>query len=923
MEENTTPSYQQLVKSQPLLPLLQCAVYMVSNALLPQKKLDDMVEWVESSGHSKVLGSFVKAKGLSIEAFASNVLVSATRVGSLAVASALLEVGVSPDCKDYACLQPYPTVLEKAIQMQNISLARLFLHYGANPNGASSSSFLSPIGPLLKLWTRHWQLRDKSSWMRIIEIVEVLLDAGATIKDSEFRFILHENIPFTQKVSLSKLADSVCRRGGVDGVWSTELDVKLQDAVAAGNIRTVRQLVQEGADVNCWRHRPDMVLPKPLARAVSQGNINMVRTLLDLGANPNGTLSQVEFSCPALIEPNWQRDRVYLFGALHKAVQDSNAALAEMLLQHGADASSIDLYGNIPLQYAINSKSLELIAILLSHGADANNFMQAVAGDSLHLAAEEPILELLLHHGLRVSLPPQFHNSMFYAAVAQNKPDLLRMLLRAYRNNSRLISEQGAIDSAMNEMEDDKAREFFDNLLATAFFRQSLECIHCLTGEMGDMVQARGIVLLYDDDIELEYRDKQLAFVLDLVDNGADINDYNESRDTQPFLQAAIRLQDFALVTFLLSRGAKVTRDSQPKDFSPLHLTMKSQNPAFVLENSKALVRYGADIHAYETMKFKVYQSLIPSRVRGASVYGGQVKFDSLMVDVTPVQLAAARGNHRAINWLLQEGADLNAPAAKDIGFTALQLAILYNQKDAFVQHLINAGADINVPAASKEGYTALQAAIATGQDELASRLIHLGANINALPGSEVGLTALQAAALSDSEPLVFQLLAAGAEVNAPAASQNGRTALQAASFNTNMKIVEALLARGADVNAPPGQMAGATALQFASMRGHLDLVMKLLKAGADINAPAAVDDGRTALQGAAENGRLDTVHLLLQNDPDALSDGGKLENAAKFAEERGHTAIVKLLRGWDDPFSPHSPLYVLRDFGAAEEDVQ
>lgn len=696
-------------------------------------------------------------------------------------------------------------------------------------------------------------------------MVEVLVDAGATIGDSEFRFIMHGNIPFARKVSLSKLADSVCRRGEVDEAWGTELDVKLQDAVSAGSIHTVQHLVQLGANVNCWRHHPDMVFPKPLALAVSQGNINMVRALLDLGADPTGTLSQEEFSCPALIVPAWSRDGMYLFGALHKAVQDSDAELAEMLLQHGADASSIDLYGNTPLQYAIDSKSLELVEILLNYGADTNNATRTLKRYVTDFqSSTEPIFELLLRHGLRVSLPTRHDDvNLFYMAVTEDKPNLLRILLRAYRNNSMPISEKGAIDSAMNETEDDDAREIFDDLLQTAFAYGSLECIDCLTKEMGDMGQARG-TYAPDEGMAVEHRDDEVEFVMNLIDNGADINGYNESWGTRPFLQVAIQLQDFALVTFLLSRGAKVTRDPQPKDFSPLHLTMNSQNSVFVLETSKALVRHGADIHAHENMECQAEYIIN--------------MFREEIVNVTPVQFAVAQRNQRVFNWLLQEGADLNAPAAQTAGFTVLQ------------------------------------AAIATGQDELTSQLLQLGANINALPGGEVGLTALQAAVLRPSEPLVFQLLAAGAEVNAPAASQNGRTALQAASFNGNMEIVEALLARGADVNAPPCQRAGATALQFAAMQGHLDLVMKLLEVGADVNAPPAVNDGRTALQGAAENGRLDIVHLLLQNDPDSLSDREKLENAAGFAEKRGHTAIAKLLRGWDDPFSTYSPLYGLED---------
>lgn len=108
----------------------------------------------------------------------------------------------------------------------------------------------------------------------------------------------------------------------------------------------------------------------------------------------------------------------------------------------------------------------------------------------------------------------------------------------------------------------------------------------------------------------------------------------------------------------------------------------------------------------------------------------------------TPLQAAASICNEEVVLLLLREGADVNAPAKGEFGFTALQ-AICYfvpktqeeqARKIRIIQSLIDHGANVNAAPARDDGVTALQGAARTGQLETAILLLRYGADVNAPP---------------------------------------------------------------------------------------------------------------------------------------------------------------------------------------------
>jgi ankyrin repeat protein len=228
---------------------------------------------------------------------------------------------------------------------------------------------------------------------------------------------------------------------------------------------------------------------------------------------------------------------------------------------------------------------------------------------------------------------------------------------------------------------------------------------------------------------------------------------------------------------------------------------------------------------------------------------------------------AAMRGDRAAVQTLLQQRADVNAPQTD--GATALHWAV-YKDDLETAEQLIRAGA--NVKAANRLGATPLSMAAINGNAAMIEKLLNAGADVNELGPN--GETPLMLASRTGSVDSIRLLASRGADVNAKEKLRD-TTALMWAAEQKHPAAVQALIAAGADINArntivsetrggrgalpdSPAteatvlQSGGLTALLYAVREGDLESVKVLLNAGVSVNQ--ATMDGWTPLLMATYN---------------------------------------------------------------------
>ena len=127
-------------------------------------------------------------------------------------------------------------------------------------------------------------------------------------------------------------------------------------------------------------------------------------------------------------------------------------------------------------------------------------------------------------------------------------------------------------------------------------------------------------------------------------------------------------------------------------------------------------------------------------------------------------------------------------------GFPVLALAAYLGQKQV-TEYLIVNGADLNAVAKNPTGFTALTGATANNHTEIAKLLVNHGANVN--HRYEEGASPLMEAAHNGNIELVKFFLDRGADPNAT--TKDGKNALSFAKEKNHSPVVEILKKHGAN----------------------------------------------------------------------------------------------------------------------------
>lgn len=225
---------------------------------------------------------------------------------------------------------------------------------------------------------------------------------------------------------------------------------------------------------------------------------------------------------------------------------------------------------------------------------------------------------------------------------------------------------------------------------------------------------------------------------------------------------------------------------------------------------------------------------------------------------ITPLQAASTKGQTKGhidvMTFLLESGALVDLTDARL--FTPLSLASMKGHTDA-VALLLKHGAQVNAQAQNNK-VTALMLATREGHVPTMQALLDAKAHID-LPDIS-GATALHAAVQGHKDAVVL-LLQHDAAMNIQAPGVRNVTPLGLAVWAKQTEIAELLLKAKADANLADAK--GITPLLHTVRENDIGMVQLLLQHGAGVDAQEA-SQGSTALKIAAEHEFIDVMKALL-----------------------------------------------------------
>ncbi|KAI9844034.1 MAG: hypothetical protein M1837_005969 [Sclerophora amabilis] len=372
------------------------------------------------------------------------------------------------------------------------------------------------------------------------------------------------------------------------------------------------------------------------------------------------------------------------------------------------------------------------------------------------------------------------------------------------------------------------------------------------------------------------------------------------------------------MIQLLLQKGARVN-GAKWNGRSPLVEAVASGQ----VEACRLLLQAGARVNC---------------QVKIPGCFDFECQHTCVLIDVTPLTIASARGNVNLIHLFLHAGAGVEEDN-KTCDLAALKFAAGRGHQEVVNLFL---GKKHFCEAFEKDNEsTALIFAVSAEHTTIVRRLleakakvdpvtkrrsIHHGVNAWSHPLIETctlpkrqsiatfpGATALQVAAHRGSLEITQMLINRNAAVNFVKNDnfelwENSRyndeslicfdTPLQLAARSGNLSVVQLLLSSGATIRGSRW-LQRPTALQNATRQGHSH-VAKLLceflleespsELIAEINAPSAEPGGLTALAGASESGCTETLRFL-------LSLGAEVNS---IPSKNGGTALLKAVKGED-----------------------
>lgn len=264
---------------------------------------------------------------------------------------------------------------------------------------------------------------------------------------------------------------------------------------------------------------------------------------------------------------------------------------------------------------------------------------------------------------------------------------------------------------------------------------------------------------------------------------------------------------------------------------------------------------------------------------------------------VTPLHCAVSTGQIKAVEWLIQHGANVNLKSEASYWSDRMPPLFVADNPD-IVAMLLEAGANhLEVPdPGHMNTLTVLQMAYLRGNFPVAHELEEWGA--------DVALTPLHEAAAKDDTASIKKLLKTGADPNCVGeygyTGMHRRTPLHWAAINGAVNAVKVLLEAGSDPNFQ--DVFGRSPLHWAARVNKPQVVSLLLEKGGDVNLRDYRDHTPLLCAASSKDVSVDLFECLVQHGADIddhLPNGDTALHIAMKSEQKG-TALALLDAGAD-----------------------
>ncbi|XP_019773681.1 poly [ADP-ribose] polymerase tankyrase [Dendroctonus ponderosae] len=526
--------------------------------------------------------------------------------------------------------------------------------------------------------------------------------------------------------------------------------VPLHNACSYGHFEVTEMLIKHGANVNA----NDLWAFTPLHEAASKSRVEVCSLLLSEGADPYQLNCHSKSAIDAAPTRELQERLAYEYKGhllLDAARQADNAKLKKYL---SADIIGFKhpYTGDTAVHAVCGSlypKKKQVLESLIRKGAPLNEKNKEFL-TPLHIAADNShydLMDVLLRNGAKVNALDGLGQTALHRCARDDNVQACRILI-SYNVDTSIVSLQGyaanqvALENVLKILQDPPAVPAdVESQLLEAAKAGDLDQVQRYLGSYPHIVNCRDLDGRHSTPLHFASGYNRVQVVEFLLQQGADV--HAKDKGGLVPLHNACSYGHYEVTELLVKHGASVNVADLWK-FTPLHEAAAKGKYEIV----KLLLKHGAD----SSKKNRDGATALDLVREGDQDVADLLRGNAALLD------AAKKGNLQRVQRLVSPE-NINCRDAQGRNSTPLHLAAGYNNVEV-AEYLLENGADVN--AQDKGGLIPLHNASSYGHLDIAALLIKFNTVVNAT--DKWGFTPLHEAAQKGRTQLCALLLAHGAD---------------------------------------------------------------------------------------------------------------------------------------------------------------